>query len=130
MVTAATSEVTNMVATPQYATFFFRGRASGQLYSKDAYISDVAAQKVRFDDGGGAGSASEQFITFDEPVLLVDVAIITGTADTEKIRLTSNGNNLPHILRYSVHLNTLNNRPVLNIPFKAKSRISGLQIAD
>jgi hypothetical protein len=32
-----------MAATPQYGTMLFRGRSTGQLYSVDVYISDVAA---------------------------------------------------------------------------------------
>lgn len=119
-----------MAATPQYGTILFRGRASKQLYPIDIYISDVAGQKPRFDGGAGAGAASDDFITFGEPVILEDVAIITGCADTEKIRLTANGKPLPHILRYSIHLNTLATRPKLNIPFLKNTRISGFQIAD
>ena len=119
-----------MVATPQYGTMLFLGRQTGQLYSVDVYVSDVASAAIRFDGGAGAGSGSDTFITFNEPVLLKDFAVITGTADTEKFRLTANNQPLPHIIRYSIHLNTLNNRPELNIPFKAGTRISGLQIAD
>lgn len=119
-----------MVATPQYGCMSFRGRSSGQLYEVDVYVSDVAAASIRFDNGAGASSTSAEFITFDEPTLLVDFAVITGTADTEKIRLTAGGKPLPTILRYSTHLNTLATRPLLNIPFKAGSRISGFQIAD
>jgi hypothetical protein len=119
-----------MAANPQYCTFYFLGRRSQQLFSTDAYISDVEGEPPRFDSGAGAGAATETFITFNEPVLLVDWAMITGTADTEKIRLTANNQPIPQILRYSAHLNTLNNRPELNIPFKAGTRISGIQIAD
>jgi hypothetical protein len=119
-----------MGATPQYGTMSFRGQQSGQLYPIDVYISDVAAAKVRFDGGAGAGSSSDEFITFNEPVILEDFAVITGTSDTEKIRLTAGGKPLPHILRYSIHLNTLATRPELNIPFNTNTRISGFQMAD
>lgn len=119
-----------MVATPQYGTMLFRGRSSGQLYSVDIYISDVAGAQVRFDNGAGAGASAETFTTFNEPVILTDYAQVTGTADTEKIRITANNSPTPHILRYGIHLSTLNNRPVLNIPFRAGTRISGIQISD
>ena len=119
-----------MAATPKYGTMLFRGRSTGQLYSIDVYISDVANAFIRFDGGAGAGATSETFISFDEPVLLVDYSQVTGTADTEKVRVTANGKPTPHILRYGIHLTTLNNRPVLNIPFRAGTRISGIQIAD
>jgi len=119
-----------MVATPQYGTMQFRGGQTGQLYPIDVYVSDVAAAKLRFDGGSGAGASSDDFVTFNEPVILEDFAVITGTADTEKLRMTANSKPLPHILRYSVHLNTLNQRPKLMIPFKAGTRISAFQIAD
>lgn len=118
-----------MAATPQYGTMQFRS-AGGELIPVDCYVSDVAGQKPRFDGGAGAGAASDDFVTFNTKVILEDFSLITGTADTEKIRLTANGKPLPHILRYSIHLNTLATRPKLNIPFKAGTRISGLQIAD
>jgi len=119
-----------MVATPQYGTMLFRGKSSGQLYSTDLYVSDVNGAAVRFDNGAGASSTSETFITFPEPVVLVDYAQVTGTADTEKIRITGNQAPTPHILRYGVHLTSLNNRPVLNIPFRAGTRIGAIQISD
>ena len=119
-----------MVATPQYGQMMFRGKASGQLYTTDLYVSDVNAAQVLFDNGAGAGTGGETFVSFNEPVILVDYAQVTGTADTEKIRLTANSSPLPHILRYGVHLTSLNNRPVLNIPFKAGTRIGAIQISD
>lgn len=119
-----------MVATPQFGTAFFRGRSSGQLFPTDLYVSDVAGGRLRWDNGAGAGAGSEEWVSFSEPVILEDLALITGVADTEKFRLTANNTPLPHVVRYSVHLNTLNNRPKLMIPFKANTRISGIQIAD
>ena len=119
-----------MTATPRYGTAMFRGRQTGQLYPTDVYISDVAGAKLRWDGGSGAGAASDDFVTFNEPVVLEDFAMLTGTADTEKWRATANSKPLPHIIRYSVHLNTLATRPKLNIPFLVNTRISGFQIAD
>jgi len=119
-----------MVAAPQYGQMLFRGRSTGQLYATDIYVSDVNGASINFDSGAGASASSETFISFPEPVLLVDYSQVTGTADTEKIRITANSQPTPHILRYGVHLTTLNNRPVLNIPFKAGTRISAIQISD
>ncbi len=119
-----------MAATPQYGTMFFVGHTTGKTYSTDVYVSDVAGGKVTFDEGAGAGAATADFITFNEPVTLTDFAMITGTADTEKIRAVSGGSPTRHVLRYSIHLNTLNNRPPLKISFQAGQRISFFQIAD
>jgi len=118
-----------MVATPQYASFIFVG-ASGKTYALDAYVSDVNAGLVNFDGGAGAGSASPTFWIAPENVTLRDYAMVTGTADTEKIRLTSNGRPTTHVLRYGVHLTSLNNRPRLNIGFAGGTQIGALQISD
>jgi hypothetical protein len=96
----------------------------------DIYVSDVNGAQVNFDNGGGASSTSETFVSFDEPVILEDYSQVTGTADTEKIRLTANGKPLGTTLRYGVHLTSLNNRPRLNIPFRAGTRIGAIQISD
>lgn len=119
-----------MAAAATYGNMSFRGRQTGQLYPIDIYISDVAGQTLRFDGGNGAGAASTQYVTFGEPVILEDVAILVGGTDTEKFRVTANEKPLPHVIRYSLQLNTLNNRAKLNIPFQANTRISGFQIAD
>jgi hypothetical protein len=108
----------------------FRGQSSGELYEIDLYVSDVNAANMLFDNGSGAGTGGEKFVSFNEPVKLVDYAQVTGTADTEKIRLTANGMPLRSVLRYSTHLTSLATRPALNIPFKAGTRIGGIQISD
>lgn len=118
-----------MVATPQYAQFVFYGM-SGKSYMVDAYVSDVNGAQVLFDNGAGAGTAGESFWTPPENVVLTDYSMVTGTADTEKIRLTANGRPTQHILRYGVHLTSLNNRPKLNVGFKAGTRFGALQISD
>jgi hypothetical protein len=118
-----------MVAAPQYGMMFFIG-ASGKTYPIDVYVSDVAGGAVRWDGGAGAGTASPTFWIAPENVSLRDYAQVTGTADTEKLRLTSNGRPTSHLLRYGVHLTTLNNRPQLNIGFIKGTQISALQVSD
>lgn len=119
-----------MTATPKYGTMVFQGMVTGQRYSKDVYVSDVAAAAVRWDQGAGAGAATAEEWVVPEPCVLVDYAQVTGTADTEKLQVTRNGVPTGDMLRYGVHLTSLNNRPVLNIPFNAGDRVSGIQIAD
>ena len=117
-----------MAATPQFCTFTFIGR-SGKTYSVDGYISDVANAMIRFDGGAGAGATSPDFWKPPEDVTLKDVSVVTGTADTTKIRLTVNGRPLQHILRYTIFLTSLNSRPVLNIGFRQNSNVSAIQLA-
>jgi len=117
-----------MAATPQYGALTFVG-ASGKTYSVDIYISDVANALVTFDGGAGAGASSPDFWTPPEDVVLKDYAQVTGTADTTKVRITSNGRPTQHILRYTVYLTSLNSRPPLNVGFRAGSRIGAIQLA-
>lgn len=116
-----------MAATPQYGTMVFRGR-SGRAYSKDMYVSDVNLALARFDAGAGASSTSETAWTPPEDVLLVDYAQVTGTADTTRVQVTRDAVPSGDVLRYTVHLTTLNNRPVLNIPFRRGQRVGAIQL--
>jgi len=118
-----------MVATPQYGSFVFQGQ-SGKSYSIDLYVSDVNGAAINLDGGGGAGASSPQFWVAPENVVLKDYSQVTGTADTEKIRLTANGRPLSHVLRYGVHLTSLATRPALNVGFSKGTQIGALQISD
>jgi len=118
-----------MVATPKYGTMTFYGLSSGKSYNKDLYLSDVAAALVRFDGGQGAGGTSPTELTFPEAVVLTDYAQVTGTADTTKLQLTRNGIPTGDILRYEVHLTSLNNRPSLRVGVGAGVRFSANQLA-
>lgn len=118
-----------MAATPQYASFLFVGLSSGMHYAKDAYVSDVANALVNFDSGAGAGTGSETFWTPPEPVMLVDYSMVTGTADTTKLQVTRDGVPTGDVLRYTVHLTSLNSRPRLNIPYGAGQKIGCIQLA-
>lgn len=118
-----------MVAAPEYGAFTFVGLASGQTYAKDIYFSDVAASLIRWDAGSGASATSPEEWRPPEPVLMRDLAIVTGGTDTKKFQLTRNGVPTGDILRHSVHLNTLAFRPVLNIAFNQGDAISAIQIA-
>jgi len=118
-----------MAATPQYATFVFRGMISAKTYIKDAYFSDVNSAMINWDAGAGANASSPQDWTPPEPVILQDAAIVTGTVDTTKLQLCRNGSPTGDFLRYAMHLTTLNNRPLLTISFLKGDRIQGIQKA-
>ncbi len=118
-----------MAATPKYGVLIARGIKTGKTYSVDMYFSDVANENVKFDSGAGASSTSPEFKVFPEPVVIEDIAIQDGMQDTTKIRLVVNGTPQPDVFRYSVHLESLNNRPKLNIGIKEGSMLSFLQLA-
>jgi len=116
-----------MAATPQYGTMIFRG-ISGASYIKDVYISDVNGAPIRFDSGAGASATSQDFTKLPEDSYLVDFSVVTGTADTTKIRLTGNGSPSGFLLRYSIHLTTIATRPQLAIGVNAGTNFGAIQM--
>jgi hypothetical protein len=118
-----------MAAQPEYGTMTFVGR-SGTTYIKDIYVSDVDDAALRFDSGGGASATSETEWIPPENVILRDFSVVTGTQDTEKLRITRQGVPTGDILRYSIHLTTLAYRPVLRIPFLRGQKVGAIQSAD
>ena len=118
------------MATPQYCGFLFQGLSTGKTYSIDGYVSDVNAAYVNFDGGAGASTTSPTNWIAPEPVALIDFSMTTGTADTEKIRIISNGRPTSHVLRYVTHVSTAANRPRLNISFGQGTQIGAFQISD
>jgi len=119
-----------MAATPKYGTLMFQGLQTGRAYADDIYVSDVAAAQLTFDNGSGASASSLTYWKAPEDVLLTDFSIATGTADTTNFVLTSDGAQVANSrLRYANFVNTLNNRPKLNIGFKRGSNIGAIQSA-
>ena len=118
-----------MVAAPQSGTMFFRGLTTKTSYAVDVYISDVVNGMVNFDAGGGSGASSPDFYTFPETVVLEDFSVVTGLTDTTKIRLIGDGRPSSQVLRYALHLTTLNNRPKLTIGVTGKHLFRCLQMA-
>lgn len=108
--------------------FQFVGAASGRSYSKDIYLSDTANGLINFDSGGGASATTETFWTAPEPIYLTDYAVTTGYAQT-KLQIIRNGVPTGDILRHGIHLDTLNNRPRLGIPFNAGDKLAAIQLA-
>ena len=118
-----------MSATPQYCGFFFVGE-SGATYPVDGYVSDVNGGLVNFDGGAGASSTSPTVWKAPENVVLTDFSMVTGTADTEKIRLIRNGRPTGHVLRYVPHLTSNASRPKLAIGLEKGVELSATQISD
>jgi len=122
-----------MAADPKYGTIYGNGYPSGRPYAVDFYYSDVADAALTFDSGTGASSTSLSFVSFNEPVIFHDISIDAGAAGTyaaTNIRLTVNGQPAGmNVIRVKNHLNTLNNRPKINLKLLAGSRLGGIQKA-
>jgi len=115
------------MAAPQYGLALFVGLKTKRTYSKDLYISDEAAALVNWDSGAGASATSETFWTPPEPVVLRDFSVHTGMTQTSA-RVARNGVPTGDTIRYAIHLDTLNNRPMLNIPFAAGDKVQITQV--
>jgi hypothetical protein len=109
-------------------TMSFMGLATRQTYTKDIYLSDTAGGLINWDAGTGAAAATPTSWRVPEPMVLRDLAVVTGAAQT-KIQITRNGVPTGDMLRQTLHLNTLANRPVLNVAFNRGDEIAGIQLA-
>lgn len=118
-----------MAAAPKSGTLSFIGVQTKRTYTIDIYISDVVAGNINFDSGAGASAASDLFWNAPENLVLKDLSIPTGLTDTIKINIVANNVSTGNRLRYANFLNTLAFRPVLNIPFRAGTKISAVQEA-
>jgi len=120
------------MATPQYGFITIAWQAGGQVMTKNIehYTSDVDAALVNFDGGGGAGTTSPDYFTVPRSCNLIDYAIATGTADTEKVRTLIDGNDVGNTMRYATHLDSLAKRPALSIPLLRGQTLRLKQVAD
>jgi hypothetical protein len=95
-------------------TLYAVGR-SGRQYVIDIYQPDAAATLMTFNPSGAAVAASLAYWRAPEQVFIRDFAIATGTACVGAYFQSSGAIINGATIRYANHLNTLNNRPVLNI---------------
>jgi hypothetical protein len=109
-------------------TFIFTGLRTRKSYIVDVYLDDVADALMNWDGGAGATATSPEEWRPPEPVVLTDVAIVTGAAQT-KLQLTRNNQPTGDMLRQTMHLNTLAFRPRLAIGFGQGSIVRAIQKA-
>jgi len=120
-----------MAATPKGGTAIFKGLSSGTTYYKAFYNTDVSNALVRFDAGGGqpaSATTGTDFVTFDEAVALIDVSCVTGVVDCGSLRIVANNVPTGSVLLIASHLNTLNNRPSINVGFQRGSRVGLMSV--
>ena len=99
-----------------------------QTLIKDLYLDDVAGAKINWDDGGGAAAGTKEGWTPPAGVVLIDLAIVTGAAQT-RLSLAIGGNTTGNMLRHVVQVDTSSGRPKLAIPCPAGREITMLQLA-
>lgn len=113
-----------MVATAGMAIF----AAGKRTILKDLYLDDVAGAKVNWDDGAGAGAATREGWIPPVGVVLIDLAIVTGAAQT-RLQLGVGGNPTGDILRHVIQVDTSPGRPKLAIALPPNREITFLQLA-
>lgn len=109
-------------------TAIFAGLRSRKSYIVDIYLDDVADALINWDGGAGSSATSPEYWTPTEPVILTDMAIVTGAAQT-KLQLMAGNRPTGDMLRHTLQLNTLAKRPSLAIGFNAGQAVRAIQKA-
>lgn len=117
------------MVTPVHGSFTFVGLTSGITYTKDVYLSDVAASLINFDSGIGAKATSDQFFLVPEACILVDVSIVTGPTVIGRLQIIRNSISTGDILGIIEHVSSNSDRPKLSIPFGAGEKVGAIELA-
>ena len=106
---------------------YFKGK-SGRIYTPGIYISDVIGAAVTFALSGAAGTGSLQYFRAPEPVVLFDMAIVTGPTVATGVLLTQDGANVAGTnTLISTQLTTLATRGSLAVAFPAGALVGATQ---
>ena len=100
---------------------------SGTQYSLDLYQPDAVATNLTFNPSGLAAATSPTTFRFPENVFIRDISIVTGATAVGGTVKVNNAVMNGATLRWAIHLNTLNERPKLNIPIAKDADMSILQ---
>ena len=103
--------------------------ATGETRNVDLYSSDVANALVNFDGGLGASATSPDYFTMPMSGVIRDFTVVTGMADTTKWQVVINGQPVGSMIRYTEFLDSLNNRPPVNIVVGGGAKITLNQLA-
>jgi hypothetical protein len=101
---------------------------SGRQYVVDLYLPDAVAGLIGFNPSGAAGAASLTYWRAPEDVFIRDLSVTTGTSAVGCVFNSSGAVINGAAIRYANHLNTLNNRPVLNIGVRAGELLGAVNI--
>jgi len=111
------------MASAQNGAMTFQGR-SGRIYNIDYSTADSGAGVLgTFNPSGAAVSTSPTYWRAPEAVVLKDFAMHTGTTQTGLVMTEDGAIKNGTVLKYPQFLDSLANRPVLNIPFNAGALI-------
>ncbi len=103
------------------------GTKTGQQYLIQLYQPDAVATKFTFNPSGLAGATSPPTYRFPEDVVIRDMSIVTGATATGGIMEINGALLNGTAMDWTVHLSTLPQRPMLNIPVRGGDDFSILQ---
>lgn len=92
------------------------------------YFDDTAGNKVRYDDGAGAGAATSTDYIPSRNCILTDVVLAAATGQT-KTRINVGGRPVGSVILNSIHLASITSRPRLNIPIQKGQKLEMIQVA-
>lgn len=110
----------------QSGTIIFR-TPTGNKYL-NTYFDDTAGNKVRYDDGAGAGAATSTEYKPPFSGVVVDVVLAAATGQT-KTQINVNGVPTGTILLNALHLASVVNRPPVGVGFVGGAKIEMIQLA-
>ncbi len=111
----------------QSGAIILRAAGGGSKYI-NIYADDSAGDKIRFDDGAGAGAATSTEFRPPFGGIISDFILAAASGQT---KTQINVNNVPvgTVLLNSIHLASVENRPPVGVPFSAGSKIELIQLA-
>ena len=116
-----------VTATTMTASFQGVG-ALKRPYNVSGYISDVVGAKVLWNANGVAGTGSDTYVQFGEPVILTDISVLTGPTVMTGMRFQSGGVDVPQSATLiATNLSTVIGRNAPKIGFAAQSQIGAIQ---
>lgn len=100
---------------------------SGKTYAIDLYVPDAVATQFTFNGSGLAASTSNNYIVFEESVVIKDIVLAAAPTAVGGILQRDGAQYANQCLRWNNQLDSVQQRPALNIPVKAGVQLGILQ---
>lgn len=110
----------------QSGCIVFRHRSG--VHNINIYADDSAGNKIRFDDGSGAGAATSPEYRPPVPVVMDDLCLAAATGQT-RTQINVNGTPIGTILLNAMHLASVVNRPRVGAVIPAGAKLELIQLA-
>lgn len=115
------------MVTPTNGLITLRGLKTGNYYTYNVYISDVAAAKVTWSTQGQAGTGDDNFIIAPEDVALHDIAITTGPTVIFNLQPLVNDTPIGQLIKLSTVIDTVQTRSFPKLGFTGGRKVALVQ---